>query len=58
MLAGVLILGTVIGIALIERSGSSINSPIAASPNLYEANLLASPLAPSSITFVQANASR
>ena len=44
-------------IAFIQRSGSSaLNSPIAASPHLYEAQLLPSPLAPSVVQSIGNNA--
>src|SRR5713226_5310021 len=51
VLAVVLILGTALGITLLNRSGSSFSSPIAASPHLYEAQIVSN--APSPITFVQ-----
>jgi len=51
VLAAVLILGAVVGITFIQRSNSSLNSPIAASPNLYEAQIVSN--TPSPITFVQ-----
>jgi len=51
VLAVVIVLGAVFSISFLNHSGSSFSSPIAASPNLYEAQIVSN--TPSPITFVQ-----
>src|SRR5437667_6007709 len=55
VLIALLAVGGAISIALLNRSGSSLTSPIASSPSLYQAQIVSATPTPSPIAYVQSN---
>jgi len=53
VLIALLAIGAAISIALLNRSDSSITSPLASSPSLYQAQIVSATPTPSPIAFVQ-----
>src|SRR5438552_2954172 len=55
VLVGLLVVGAAISLTWLNRSGSSIASPIASSPSLYQAQIVSATPTPSPIAYVQSN---